>query len=61
MNMPRKKSKKIYCGTITSQQIFDASKPLYETASRCGVHGDTKYNRRKEKRNFLKSLKEENL
>jgi hypothetical protein len=33
--------------------------PKYYPASRCGVIGDTSYNRRKEKRNFQKELRDE--
>lgn len=57
--MGRKKNKKISCGIITSQQLFDAAKPLYSPACRCGVHGDTKYNRNKAKEDFRRHLSEE--
>ena len=33
--------------------------PKYYPASRCGVIGDISYNRRKEKRNFQKELRDE--
>ena len=33
--------------------------PKYYPASRCGVHGDTKYNRTKTNRNFRKELQDE--
>lgn len=48
-----KKNKNNY--VITSQQRFDAEKPQYNGfACGYGTHGDKKYNRGKEKRNWLR-------
>ena len=43
--------------TITSKMAFDRDKPRYNGFG-CGygAHGDTKYNRNKEKREFRKNL-----
>lgn len=42
---------------ITSSQIFDAQKPKYNGfAGGYGAHGDSKYNRNKEKREFRREL-----
>ena len=54
-----KKKKKTHCGVITSQQIFDFQKPQYNSyACGHGVHGDKAYNRRKQKEQFRKELRE---
>lgn len=49
--MSRKRNKPIYVGTISSYDLFKMSKPRsYEVVTcRGGIHGDTKYNRRKTK------------
>lgn len=42
---------------ITSRQIFDTQKPKYNGfAGGYGAHGDSKYNRNKEKREFRREL-----
>lgn len=43
-----KKNKKINCGKISSQQQFDAQKPQYRPACRCGKWED-KRNKREHK------------
>lgn len=48
--MTRKKNKKISVGSISPKQQFDWAKPKYNAyAIGHGAHGDTKYNRRKNK------------
>lgn len=49
--MNRKRNKPIHVGTISSYDLFKMQKPRsYEVVTcRGGVHGDTKYNRRKMK------------
>lgn len=55
-----KKNVKSMCGkvgTISAKQVFDATKPRYNAwACGHGVHGDVKYNRNRENRNFRKDL-----
>lgn len=42
---------------ISAEEVTLMHKPIYNGhAIKCGVHGDTKYNRRKEKRAFQKAL-----
>lgn len=44
--------------TVTREMIFNATKPQYNGhACGHGMHGDTSYNRRKEKRDFLHELR----
>lgn len=52
--MSKKKTK--VC-VITPEMIFDAQKTKYN-GFKCGygVHGKTKYDRNKEKRNFMKEI-----
>lgn len=53
-----KKNKKYY--TISAEQIWDMRKPKYNGyMGNSGPHGDTKYNRNKEKRKWTKTLSEE--
>lgn len=47
--MSRKKNTPIYVGTITSEQLMKMRRPRQLPTSGFGVHGDTKYNRRKKK------------
>ena len=47
--MSRKKNSTIYVGTITSDQLRKMSRPRQLPTTGFGIHGDTKYNRRKKK------------
>lgn len=50
-----KKNKKKF--TITSEQLFDAAKTKWNGFGvGHGVHGDTKYNRKKEKREMTRRM-----
>lgn len=53
MSNRQRKKRKMKALKITSEQIFNAEKPRWNGYG-CGhgVHGDTKYNRRKEKQKF---------
>lgn len=44
-----KKNTPIYAGTITSEQLRKMSRPRQLPTTGFGIHGDTKYNRRKKK------------
>lgn len=44
-----KKNNQIYVGTITSEQLRKMSRPRQLPTTGFGIHGDTKYNRRKKK------------
>lgn len=53
--MNKKNKKKKF--TITSEQLFDAAKTKWNGFGiGHGVHGDTKYNRRKEKREMTRRM-----
>lgn len=54
--MSKRKNKKY---VITSEQIFDAQKPQFNGFIGYGVHGDTKYNRTKEKQKWKKNFLDE--
>lgn len=60
--MSKHKNDNIYIGTITAMQLFKMSKPRsYQVITgRGGIHGDTKYNRRKTKietKRLIKDIK----
>lgn len=68
MNKKQKKSKKRLAPYIQADGSFHMSgtevtlrsMPRYNTrVVGCGVHGDTKYNRRREKRDFARLLADE--
>lgn len=44
-----KSNSTIYIGTITSEQLRKMGRPRQLPTTGFGVHGDTKYNRRKKK------------
>lgn len=54
-----RKNKTIHIGTITSEQLRKMGKPRQLPTSGFGVHGDTKYNRRKEKEETERIIQEE--
>ena len=51
-------SKAIHIGTITSEQIRKMQKSRQEKITGCGVHGDTKYNRRRKKQEDKRIIEE---
>lgn len=52
---------KLYVGTISSLTVTRYHMPKYNAfVCRGGVHGDVKYNRLKERKNFSNLLKEYN-
>ena len=54
-----RKKKKETIGTISSSKLFDMQKPLYDGyKTGYGTHGDTKYNRRKQKKELRKIIDE---
>lgn len=59
--MSRKRKKPIHVGTITSYDLYKMTKPRsYEVITgRGGVHGDTKYNRRKTKAETRRIINDE--
>lgn len=57
MSKRKKKTQKV--GVITSQQLFDMQKPQFNGfACGHGAHGSKKYNRKAEKKKFLREVRD---
>lgn len=50
---------KIHIGTITSEQLRKMNRPRQLPTSGFGIHGDTKYNRRRAKEETRRILEDE--
>lgn len=58
--MSKKHNKKIHIGTISAQEQFAWTKPKHNGFSiGTGIHGDTKYNRRKFKKETKEFIQED--
>ena len=49
----------IHCGTIKAEDIYKMQRPRMVPTSGFGVHGDVKYNRRKQKQEDRKLIEDD--